>query len=187
MRVNEMSQSLAYYLKEATRLGSSQFLKAHCHPVLLWPEVMGRDDQNDFQFDTVVMDSGDKRSLDLPAKAMLRVDETLVIEVKKQSGSSRSQLIRLGRTANNDIVIPHKTISKLHAYFQKAAGEESYEIVDAGSTNGTRVNNRRLVSSQGQLVNNGDHIQFGPTVRVIYLTAPGFYEYLQKLLRSSVF
>ena len=47
------------------------------------------------------------------------------------------EMITVGRTGNNDIVIPDATVSKFHAYFRVT--DKGLEIVDAGSRNGTKV------------------------------------------------
>jgi hypothetical protein len=183
--MNERFRSLADYLQKATGVGSADFLELFNHPVLIWSEITDWDLNNDNRFETLRINSADDPPLDLVAETKSRVDETLVIEVRKQPDSSRSEVVLLGRSDDNDIIFTNKTISKLHAYFQKTADQDSYELVDTGSTNGTRVNRQRLSSSRGQLLKNQDHIQFGAAVRVTFLTAPGFYDYLQGLLHSK--
>jgi hypothetical protein len=70
-------------------------------------------------------------------------------------------MITVGRTANNDVVIPDVTVSKFHAYF-RAAGNQRFELCDAGSRNGTFVQGRPLVKrGPGVLVTPGDTIRVG--------------------------
>ena len=52
------------------------------------------------------------------------------------------QEIRIGRDAGCDIVLPHISVSKCHAKIIR--DQDSYYIVDNGSTNGVVVNNRRV-------------------------------------------
>lgn len=49
-------------------------------------------------------------------------------------------LVTVGRSAKSDVVVPDMSVSRLHA-FAKQAGER-WGINDAGSTNGTTVNDR---------------------------------------------
>ncbi len=65
--------------------------------------------------------------------------------------------MQVGRDPANDIVINDPSVSSLHAYIQKQDG--TFLIWDAGSTNGTSVNNIRLTGSY--LLNPGDIIVFG--------------------------
>ena len=60
--------------------------------------------------------------------------ETLRLERKRE--------IKIGRGSSCDIVLPHISISKLHAKIIMEQGR--YYIVDNGSTNGVVVNNRRV-------------------------------------------
>jgi pSer/pThr/pTyr-binding forkhead associated (FHA) protein len=181
--MNDRFRSLAYYLQKAAGISSADFLQLYNHPVLIWSEITDWDLKNDIRFETLKVDSEDEPPVDLVAETKSQVEDTLVIEVRKQPGSSRSEVILLGRSEDNDIIFTNKTVSSLHAYFQKTSGQDSYELVDAGSTNGVRVNDQRLSSSRGRFLTNQDHIQFGPAVRVTFLTAPGFYDFLQGLLQ----
>jgi len=52
--------------------------------------------------------------------------------------------ILIGRTDSNDICIPDESISKLHARVTR----KGFALKDAGSTNGTFVNGRRLSPSE---------------------------------------
>jgi hypothetical protein len=58
-------------------------------------------------------------------------------------------MITVGRTANNDVVIVDESISKFHAYFQPQG--KTLTLADAGSTNGTWVDEEQL-SPEGDAV-----------------------------------
>jgi hypothetical protein len=173
-------------LRETAELTFSQFLKEHNHPVLLSSQDLDWTDKRAFQFETMIIDQSSDQPASSPPKTPTQVAEALVFEVKKQARGTQSNMLCVRRTGNNDIVLAHPTISKFHAYFAKSAGEDSYEIADVGSTNGTRVNNQRLMAHQGQKLANGDRIEFGPAIHVMYFTAQGFYDFLQHLLRSGI-
>ncbi|MDX2304944.1 MAG: FHA domain-containing protein [Microscillaceae bacterium] len=64
--------------------------------------------------------------------------------------------ITIGRSANNDIVIPEQTVSSKHATITIEKG--SFFINDLGSTNGTFVNGNRVTS---KLLKSGDIIKLG--------------------------
>lgn len=64
--------------------------------------------------------------------------------------------ITIGRAAENTIVLEDPSVSSRHARLQ-AAGDD-YELIDVGSTNGTRVNGK---ASTTALLRAGDRIRFG--------------------------
>ena len=68
---------------------------------------------------------------------------------------------RIGRAPNNDITLPYSWISRKHTMIQLEANG-IYNIIDLGSSNGTFINGRRLISSLP--LNSGDHIAIGKTV-----------------------
>ena len=51
-------------------------------------------------------------------------------------------VVRIGRAPSNDFVIKEATISGKHAIIERR--DAGHVIMDAGSTNGTRVNGRGL-------------------------------------------
>jgi pSer/pThr/pTyr-binding forkhead associated (FHA) protein len=67
-------------------------------------------------------------------------------------------MITIGRTQNNDIVVPEKSISKFHAYFRVDRG--LVEVADAQSRNGTFLGERRLEPKQLAPLKAGEHVRF---------------------------
>jgi hypothetical protein len=54
--------------------------------------------------------------------------------------------LRIGRTPENDLVLPDLDVSRHHAELRKSPSG-TYEIVDLGSHNGTFVNGRKVSSA----------------------------------------
>ncbi len=67
-------------------------------------------------------------------------------------------LVTLGRSADNTIVLDHHRVSRNHARIEKVA--EGYRISDLGSGNGTVVNGTKVVSC---VLFRGDEIRIGET------------------------
>jgi pSer/pThr/pTyr-binding forkhead associated (FHA) protein len=65
--------------------------------------------------------------------------------------------VTVGRGEENDIVIPHASVSRAHARLMKRNG--AYELMDLNSTNGTFIDDRRLNGSQA--LGNGSRLRFG--------------------------
>ncbi len=62
----------------------------------------------------------------------------------------------IGRLSESDIIINDQNVSRRHAELH-AVGD-SYELVDLGSTNGSKVNGQRVAR---QPLNDGDQVTFG--------------------------
>lgn len=64
----------------------------------------------------------------------------------------------IGRNQKNDIVIDHATVSSYHAVIKQTA--EGMKLIDLGSSNGTKLNNKKLKKQQEIVLKNGDTILF---------------------------
>ncbi len=69
----------------------------------------------------------------------------------------RSGVMTIGRLSTSDIVIDDQNVSRQHAELHPAG--DSYQLIDLGSTNGCKVNGRRI---ERQVLVDGDEITFGP-------------------------
>jgi hypothetical protein len=65
--------------------------------------------------------------------------------------------VSLGRGEDNDIVIPHPSVSRVHARLARRSG--SFELTDLNSTNGSFVNNQQVTGST--IVANGSEVRLG--------------------------
>lgn len=87
----------------------------------------------------------------------------------------------IGRDINNHVVINDPEISRKHTQLIMQAG--GYLIEDLGSTNGTFVNNQRLIGphllKHGEIITLGDHVelafeqlQFDPDATIVSTASP---------------
>jgi hypothetical protein len=91
----------------------------------------------------------------------------LVLAIRKVQPVFPS-MISIGRTNNNDVVIPDVQVSKVHAYVRQADGQ--LEISDAGSRNGTWVGGERLVpKGPPRVLLSGERVKFG-TLEFVFFT-----------------
>lgn len=71
--------------------------------------------------------------------------------------------LKIGRAPDNMLVITDPQASSHHAEVAPGFGGSSYQITDLNSTNGTFVNEQRLVPNMPQPLNSGDVIRIGTT------------------------
>ncbi len=106
----------------------------------------------------------------------------LVLPLRKVQSTFPS-MITVGRTDNNDLVVPDEQVSKFHAFFRMVG--DRVELSDAGSRNGTFVANRKLEGrGAGEPVNRGDRLAFG-AVEFHLFDARGCWEWLRQLDRFA--
>ncbi len=86
--------------------------------------------------------------LDAESPAERTATLSLLVYPVRRSERSVGHLLTLGRTANNDVVVSDRSVSRFHAFI-KPGEDGRLRIQDAESTNGTRVNGNS-VPSQGQ-------------------------------------
>jgi DNA-binding CsgD family transcriptional regulator len=98
-------------------------------------------------------------------------DRPVLLEVSSEAGTSRTpargQLVRIGRAADNDVVLSNEpTVSRYHAELASVDGR--WFIRDTGSHNGTHVNGSAVRDANGLEVTADDVITLGAvTVRLL--------------------
>jgi len=87
-------------------------------------------------------------------------DERMVVHpLEKKKGAPFSDMITVGRTGNNDVVINDITVSRFHAYFKQKG--KDWVVCDAGSKNGTHLDDQRLEARKERPLSNGDKVRIG--------------------------
>ncbi|MBP6015392.1 MAG: FHA domain-containing protein [Candidatus Promineofilum sp.] len=101
---------------------------------------------------------------------MNETDALLVVE-RGPVPTTRIQLqteqLTIGRSAGNDLVLADAEVSRRHIRIVRRA--DGFAVEDTGSTNGTFVNGQRITHLT--LLQDGDTIDLGDTVRLRYLSA----------------
>jgi two-component system cell cycle response regulator len=90
--------------------------------------------------------------------------------------------IRVGRGADNAIVLEGDSVSRQHAYFERRVS--NWYVVDDGSTNGTYVNERQIVR-EAQLKTN-DRIKVGPTILKYLSGADAEAKYHEEIYKMTI-
>jgi len=139
---------------------------------LLWePPSEGAEDGGFFTgvVSIDVLKARHDASADRPAAS----PEVFLAKVSKRAENSWLTWITVGRAGNNDIVIKHPSVSKLHARIDTSApisadhelaDRSGFWITDTGSKNGTSVNGTKLDKGAPRAIRPGDRLSFGEVV-----------------------
>jgi hypothetical protein len=125
--------ALSHFVRVWSDRSLKEFVAAHPMPILL---------QHPTESDTAT--SFETTRLDVTVVA--RATKPHVFPLRKRPKNPFAHMVTVGRAENNDIVLPFGTVSKFHGYFLLES--EGWSFVDAGSTNGTRVDVLRLKAKE---------------------------------------
>ncbi len=89
--------------------------------------------------------------------------------------------VRIGRGAENDIVLFSDSVSRRHARIDMRAG--SYYIADTHSTNGTYINDELV---QDELLERGDQVKIGDTIMKFLSGADLESQYHETIYRMTI-
>jgi hypothetical protein len=89
-----------------------------------------------------------------------------VVPIRKLSQETLLGRVSVGRAHHHDILLAHKSVSKLHGYFELHDNGDLF-IGDAGSSNHTFVNGKQI---QREQVQPGTKVQFGSVETYVYST-----------------
>ena len=147
------------YMPIARSLSSDGFVAKFSHPFLFGREVL----EEEFHFSTSVTDAASAREeKDEPGDAEVLKIRHWLIAIRKPTGAPAADRVFLGRSESNDLCVPHRTVSKLHAYFVRdPIGATRWYVIDTGSSNGTRHNGVRLEPRAKTELFDGDSVCFG--------------------------
>ena len=100
----------------------------------------------------------------------------------RRTARSIGAFVSIGRTQNNDVVLVHQTVSRFHAFVKAPEGGAPC-IQDAGSTNGTTVNGKRVppqAEGAPTELRRGDDVRIG-SIDFTYLDAEGLQDFLRMM------
>ncbi len=106
-------------------------------------------------------------------------DQTRVVTIQKRRPTTPANHITVGRSANNDIVVPSPLVSKLHAAFEQRG--DDWFVFDIGSRNGTTVASLGLPPNEPRVIDIGAEIGFGDT-RFLFVPPLFFHHAVTTLL-----
>ena len=99
-----------------------------------------------------------------------------IYPLAKKLNAPFADMITIGRTDNNDVVLRDVTVSRFHAFFRQHPN--LWIICDAGSKNGTFVDEKRLDARKEHEVRSGSAVRIGEIATTFY-TANDLYTMLR--------
>jgi hypothetical protein len=174
------------YIELASRLGREAFVSTCKYLFLVSTDLLMRPRAPQRTMDFMAAESTEKSTI--PAEvtnsgvAPRRTHHTpqpvpLVLAIRKVGDAFRD-MITIGRTGNNDLVVPDVQVSKFHAFFRMNDGR--LELADAGSRNGTWVGETKLVAKgPTATVTAGTELKLG-ALRFRVLDAPGCWAFIRR-------
>lgn len=108
--------------------------------------------------------------------------DTPVIRLVKGSAGQFPGMVTVGRAPNMDVVLAHDSISKFHAFFSRDG--DGWVLTDAGSTNGTAVNEARLEANAPVPLRVGARVVFGHGQAWSFFPARDFHALLAEAAKD---
>lgn len=90
--------------------------------------------------------------------------------------------LRIGRGADNAIILEGDSVSRRHAHIEKRNGR--WYAIDDGSTNGTYVNEEQI--PRERLLNSNDRIKVGPTILKYLSGADAEAKYHEEIYKMTI-
>jgi hypothetical protein len=166
---------LDQFLKAHTDLSEEEFTSRYKHGFLVVSASLSETAASGREFHTKLAD-------DIKESITSSYGATEVFHLVKKDSGLASAMVTVGRAANNDVVLSSNAISKLHAYF-RVNRKGKFTVSDAGSTNGTVVDNVPLVKGEPVELRGGEIIVFGSALEATFHTSTTLYRHIKILRR----
>lgn len=160
----------AHY-RQLLQLGREEFLAAAA-PAALVRERSAYDSNPTSGVHTLTMDQEIEETLPNGRDTPSPFSDLEIYPLSKKAGASFPDRITIGRTSNNDIVIPDTSVSRLHAYVKRDG--ERWLVADAGSKNGSWLAGKALAARKERPLPSRAVLRIGDVDLTFYLAADLF-------------
>jgi hypothetical protein len=162
----------AAHYRQLLALGREEFLASAAPAALV--RYRSAESADPAASATLTIDSDYSEPMEtLPYGKVLASDiDFEVYPLSKKGGASYPDRITIGRTPNNDIVIPDTSISRLHAYLRRDG--TAWVVADAGSKNGSQLAGAPLEARRERPIASKTMLRLGDVDLTFYL-APDLY------------
>ncbi len=166
------------------RMDQARFARVYSGTYLLCTSP--EDPRKSLSFTTGVISPEDLLRVS-QGKEQLSLDNITLCKIEKTDRNPWKRHISIGRAPNNDVVIRHHSVSKLHAHiryatYQGTAPDEPTPLLleDAGSANGTLMGAQPLDPGVAVIIRDGSQVTFGEVTCEV-LEAPSLFVALRSL------
>lgn len=130
---------------------------------------------------TRMLEEGER--LNAPARAR-KLDHRASVHELRPPKSNRIGQVTIGRSEDNDLVLTDETISSRHAIYAPDPKTGRPTLQDQESTNGTWLNDKRLLPYRNAFLTEGALVSFGDMTFLFY-TPEGLYNALRSLATAN--
>ncbi|MBI3178123.1 MAG: FHA domain-containing protein [Deltaproteobacteria bacterium] len=164
-----LPQDLEAYKREAQRVSKQAFAQQRPHPFLLYARSTLWDR-------TLLLaraaGAGAGRgtqlvSYDIPVGGL-----SFLSPIRKRQSEGDPSVILLGRSTDNDVIVPVPSVSSRHATFTLDAQRNTWTVTDLGSTNGTFFGEERMTPQKPYDLRDGSYLRLGGNL-IAWFFAPG--------------
>jgi len=142
--------------------------------------TLPEDPDNRFTFTTGVINPDELQRLG-QGKPDRSLSNITLCKIEKTERNDWKRHISIGRAPNNDVVIRHHSVSKLHAHIRHAtyqgtkAGDPTPLLLeDVGSSNGTKIGSQSLDEGVAVVIQDRTQVTFGEVTCEV-LQSPSLY------------
>jgi FHA domain len=120
-----------------------------------------------------------------PPQQLPTADNPVVFLLRKTDARPNpfEEGISIGRASVNDVVLPHRSISRFHAYFQQEVQSARWALADAASRNGTQADGVPLKPNVPTVLSSAHRLRVGD-LDLTFLSSEGFVRWLKKLVET---
>jgi len=122
----------------------------------------------------------------VPPAMVPTTDNPVVFLVAKSDSQPNpfQEGVSVGRASVNDVVLPHKSISRFHAYLQREPTSARWALADAASRNGTMADGVPLPANVPSLLGGANRLRIGH-LDLTFLSPEAFVRWLQKVVETT--
>jgi len=174
-------KKLAFYLTTLGDVSLDDLTALHPNGFLVEKSKKFFDENVIFQFSTEVVEDQEQSEQSSQGVKRKGALGARVMEIRKRKNITSPDMIAIGRSPENDIVLYNRLVSKSHAFLDLSVSDEAIFLIDNFSTNGTFLNNIELSPTGNYRLADGDEISFGPETKVVYFSPKLFHSLLSGL------
>lgn len=158
----------AGHYRSLIALGRAEFLAAAAPAALV--RQRGGDNPGELGMGTLTIeDETIEETVPIAKESLSTPAELEIYPLLKKPGASFPDRITIGRTPNNDVVIPEHSVSRLHAYVRQDG--KRWVVADAGSKNGSSLRGQVLEARKEQPLVSSAVVRLGDVDLTFYLAA----------------